>query len=76
MLNAIDLVLRAQGFKSRIDQYFFQGEVPNKEISERWLAKHKITGTTYLIKTAPRDPFNDPVRELAMNELKVLQSCN
>ena len=29
-----------------------------------------------MLKTAPRFPDEDPVRQLAMNELKVLQNCS
>ena len=29
-----------------------------------------------MIKRAPREPANDPVRELAMNEIRVLQLCS
>lgn len=29
-----------------------------------------------MIKSAPREPLDDPVRELAMNAVKVLQHCS
>jgi len=72
-LNAgVDYVLRAQNFPSRIAQYQLQKKLRDDEVSERWIAKHKLTGETFMIKRAPREPINDPVRELAMNEVRVL----
>ena len=72
LLAGVDYVLRAQNFQSRIEQYNFQKRLKDDEVSERWLAKHKLTGETFLIKRAPREPKNDPVRELAKNEVRVL----
>lgn len=76
MCSAIWYVLASQNFESRIEQYEFKQPMPDNEVSERWLVKHKVTGETFLIKTAPRTPADDPVRQLALNELKVLQNCS
>ena len=72
LLDGVEYVLRAQNFPSRISQYDLQKKLPEDEVSERWLAKHKLTGETFLLKRVPRQPVNDPVRELALNEVKVL----
>ena len=50
--------------------------LPDNQINDRWLAQHKLTGQQFEIKIVPRTPDDDPVRELALNELKVLQYCN
>ena len=72
MLDAIDFVLRAQNFHSRIASYQLIKKLDNNEVSERWLAKHRLTGEKFMIKQAPREPEDDPIRELAMNEIRVL----
>ena len=50
--------------------------LPDNQINDRWLAQHKLTGQQFEMKIVPRIPEDDPVRELALNELKVLQYCN
>ena len=67
MLAGVDYVLRAQKFHSRLAQYSLLKRMEDEEVSERWIGKHRLTGEQFLIKRAPREPVNDPVRELTMN---------
>ena len=76
MLAGVEYVLKAQNFASRTQQYTFTRQLPDNQVCDRWLAKHMLTGETFMIKRAPREPANDPVRELAMNEIRVLQLCS
>ena len=73
MLDGIDYLLRAQGYNKRINQYKFRKYLANNEINDRWLAKHRRTNEVFEVKQAPRWPANNPIRELMLNELKVLQ---
>ena len=47
MLEGVAYILRVQGFQQRMEQYEFVKGLADNEISERWIAKHKLTGELF-----------------------------
>lgn len=71
MQKAADYLLKAQKFNKRIDQYKVIEELPDNEVSDRKLVKHRLTGEKFILKWVPQSSI-EQIKELAMSELKAL----
>lgn len=74
MVKSVDYILLAQKYKKRIDQYKFIEQLPNNEVSDRKLVKHRQSGDKFILKQIPKTAI-EQIKELAMTELKALQTC-
>ena len=71
MQKAAEYLLKAQKFNKRIDQYKVIEELPDNEVSDRKLVKHRLTGEKFILKWVPQSSI-EQIKELAMSELKAL----
>ena len=53
MQKAADYLIQAQKFEKRIDSYKVIEELPDNEISDRKLVKHRLTGEKFILKWVP-----------------------
>ena len=53
MVKAADYLVEAQKFSKRIDQYKVIEALPDNEVSDRKLVKHRLTGEKFVLKWVP-----------------------
>ena len=74
MLKTADYLLKAQKFNQRIDQYKVIEDLPDNEVSDRKLVKHRMSGEKFVLKSVSQSSL-EQIKELTMSHLKALQTC-